>query len=91
MALRRRGPLGNATSLAESEREVVMRLRTESKELLQDLPSDEVVNGVGLIPSSIGRVGLWIGVMDEAGRGALNCDHQATMILQRGLWETNQS
>ena len=69
-----------------------MRLRTESKELLLDLPLDEVVDGVGLIPSSIGGVGLWIGVMDKAGRQrVLDCGHQVTMILQRGLWETNQS
>ena len=69
-----------------------MRLRTESKEFFLDLPSDEVVNGVRLIPSSIGGVGLWRGVTDEAGKqGALDCYHQVTMILQRGPWETNQS
>ena len=69
-----------------------MRLGTGSKELLLDLPLDEVVDGVGLIPSSIGGVGLWIGAMDEAGKqGALDCYHQVTMILQRGPWETNQS
>ena len=70
-----------------------MKLGAEPKELVLDLLSDRVVNAVGLIPSSVEGVELWLGAMDEAGRrGALQYGHQVAMIPQRGLWEVaNQS
>ena len=45
-----------------------MKLGAESKELLLYLLSDGVVNAVGLIPSSVEGVELWLRTMDEARR-----------------------